>query len=104
MLDEIERQLQLGEPRPAGVRSRRTDEQPKTARRSSPTPLLALAVVGGFASVVFGVFLGGIFGVAVSLVGFVAVVIAGVAMVRLSQAAILAQVHEIAERYQGSPR
>ncbi len=100
VLDEIERQLQVAEPRPEGIRTRHVDDRPP----SSPTPLLVLAILGGFASVVVGVLLGGAFGVIVSLVGFVAVVIAGAALLRSSRAAIAAQVAEIAQRYQAPPR
>ena len=100
MLDEIERQLQVVEPRPDGLGTRRPDHR----QPSSPTPLLILAILGGLASVVVGVLLGGAFGVMVSLVGFVAVVIAGAALLRSSRAAIAAQVAEIAQRYQSPPR
>ena len=100
VLDEIERQLQVGEPRPEGVRTRLLDDR----QTSSPTPLLMLAIIGGFASVVVGVLLGGAFGVVVALVGFVAIVIAGAALLRSSRAAIAAQVAEIAQRYQVPPR
>ncbi len=100
MLDEIERQLQVGEPRPEGIRTRRLDDRPA----SSPIPLLMLAIVGGFASVVIGVLLGGAFGFIVSLVGFVAVVIAGAALLRTSREAIAVQVAEIAQRYHAPPR
>ncbi len=100
VLDEIERQLELGEPRPEGDRARLIVER----RPMSPTVLLILAIVGGVASVIVGVLLGGLFGVLVSLVGFVAVVIAGAALLRSSRAAIAAQVHEIAQRYQVPPR
>ncbi len=100
VLDEIERQLQVGEPRPEGLRSRHLEPR----QPSSPTPLLILAALGGFASVVVGVLLGGVFGVIVSLVGFVAIVIAGAALLRGSRAAIAAQVAEIAQRYQVPPR
>ena len=100
VLDEIERQLQVGEPRPEGIRTRREGER----QPSSPTPLLILAIVGGFASVVIGVLLGGFFGVFVARTGFVAVVVAGAAWLRSSRAAIAAQVAEIAQRYQAPPR
>ena len=100
MLDEIERQLQVGQPRPEGIRTRLPDDK----QRPSPTPLLILATLGGFVSVVVGVLVGGFFGVFIALVGFVAVVIAGAALLRSSKAAIAAQVAEIAQRYQVPPR
>ena len=104
MLDEIERQLQSGDPRPTTARARRVVVPRPPDRSGSPGALAILAIAGGLATVVAGVLIGAVVGVLISVVGFGAVVASGVVLVRSFRESIVAQVHEIASRYQGPVR
>ncbi len=104
MLDEIERQLHLGDARPAEPRARRVVDERVPVRGPSLTVVLVLVLVGGLVTVIAGVLLGGAVGVIAALVGFVAIVAAGVKLLRSSQEALAAQIEELASRYQGPVR
>jgi hypothetical protein len=102
VLDEIERQLRLEAPRrdPVGVKgpgSRAVDDA------SVAAPLLGLAIVLALTVIVLGVLAGGVLGVVVAVAGFVALVLGGVAVVRSSQARVVAGIESLASRYQGPP-
>ncbi len=102
VLDEIERQLRLEPPRrePANVKGPRVRD---LGQAGVPVPMLALAIALALVVVVLGVLAGGVLGVIVAVAGFVALVLGGVAVVRNSQAAVVARIETLASRYQTPP-
>jgi Protein of unknown function (DUF3040) len=102
VLDEIERQLRLETPR-RDISPNRTDGTLDLTEPGVPGPMLAIAVVLALVVVVLGVLAGGVLGLIVSVAGFVALVLGGVAIVRNSQARLLASLEALASRYQGPP-
>jgi hypothetical protein len=104
VLDEIERQLQIGDARSAEPRARRVVDQQVPVRGPSLTMALVFAIVGGLTTVIVGVLIGGLLGIGAALVGFGAIVAAGVKLLRSTRESLTAQIHEIASRYQGPVR
>jgi Protein of unknown function (DUF3040) len=100
VLDEIERQLRLEPPRrdPSSLKLV-ADEGDVTV----PLPLLVVAIVLALVVVVLGVLAGGVLGIIVAVAGFVALVLGAVAVVRTSQARVVAGVEALASRYQNPP-